>query len=93
MLFSVNRVKLFGPQYKEIDNELKTENPDGNDAMMTLFKQIYEKGDEQTKAAMKKSFSTSGGTVLSTNWDEVKAKDYEGRDRPEPPKGQEWSKN
>jgi len=36
---------------------------------------------------MMKSFQTSGGTVLSTNWDEVKGKDYEGKDKPEPPKG------
>jgi len=26
---------------------------------------------------MIKSFQTSGGTVLSTNWDEVKKEDYE----------------
>jgi len=41
---------------------------------------------------MMKSFATSGGTVLSTNWDEVASKDYEGKDRPDPPKGQEWKK-
>jgi len=29
---------------------------------------------------MAKSFATSGGTVLSTNWNEVKEKDYEGKD-------------
>ena len=57
-----------------------------------IFKQIYDRGDEKTKIAMKKSFQTSGGTVLSTNWDEVKEKDYEGKDRPEAPKGQEWVK-
>ena len=40
---------------------------------------------------MIKSFQTSGGTVLSTNWNEVKDKDYEGKDRPEAPQGQEWA--
>jgi len=30
--------------------------------------------------------------VLSTNWDEVKGKDYKGKDRPEAPKGQEYRK-
>jgi len=41
---------------------------------------------------MIKSFQTSGGTVLSTNWGEVKDKDYETKDRPDAPKGQEWRK-
>ena len=27
-----------------------------------------------------------------SNWDDVKDKDYEGKDRPEAPKGQEWAK-
>ena len=76
---------------KELDKEMK-DNPESNEAMMNLFKQIYDRGDEKTKIAMKKSFQTSGGTVLSTNWDEVKEKDYEGKDRPEAPKGQEWVK-
>lgn len=33
--------------------------------------------DEETKRAMMKSYQTSGGTVLSTNWKEVATKDYE----------------
>lgn len=28
----------------------------------------------------------------STNWNEVQEKDYEGKDRPDAPKGQEWAK-
>lgn len=39
---------------------------------------------------MVKSFQTSGGTVLSTNWGEVKDKDYE--KTVEAPKGQEVRK-
>ena len=34
---------------------------------------------------MIKSYQTSGGTVLSTNWGEVNDKDYEGKDRPDAP--------
>ena len=37
---------------------------------------------------MNKSFQTSGGTVLSTNWKEVGEKDYE-KER-QAPKGVEW---
>ena len=40
---------------------------------------------------MIKSMQTSGGTVLSTNWNEVKDKDYEGKDRVTAD-GMEWKK-
>lgn len=59
---------------------------------MNFFKQIFSQGDEEKRKAMMKSFQTSGGTVLSTDWNDVSKKDYEGRDRPSPPKGQEWKK-
>lgn len=76
---------------KQISKELDQEDVKGNDAMMKLFKQIYENGNEETRRAMIKSFQTSGGTVLSTNWGEVKDKEYEGKDRPSAPDGQEWA--
>jgi hypothetical protein len=31
--------------------------------------------------------------VLSTNWGEVASKDYEGKDRVDPPEGQKWEKS
>lgn len=61
--------------------------------MNSLFKQIYERADENTRRAMIKSYQTSGGTVLSTNWEEVAQKDYEGKDRVDPPEGQMWAKD
>jgi suppressor of G2 allele of SKP1 len=77
---------------KENDEQEKEDaSKDGNEGMWRLFRDIYAKGNEETRRAMIKSFQTSGGTVLSTNWDEVKDKDYEGKDRPEAPKGQEWA--
>jgi suppressor of G2 allele of SKP1 len=57
-----------------------------------MFQMLYKNSDEATKKAMMKSYQTSGGTVLSMNWDEVKGKDYEGSDRPDAPDGQEWRK-
>jgi len=76
---------------KEIKKDMETEKPEGDEALNSLFKQIYERADEDTRRAMIKSYQTSGGTVLSTNWDEVAAKDYEGKDRPDPPEGQKWA--
>ena len=77
---------------KEIDEQEKEDaSKDGNEGMWRLFRDIYAKGNEETRRAMIKSFQTSGGTVLSTNWNEVKDKDYEGKDRPEAPSGQEWA--
>jgi len=75
---------------KEIQKELDKDGPEGDEALNGLFKQIYGNANEETRRAMVKSFQTSGGTVLSTNWDEVHKADYEGKDRPSAPEGQKW---
>jgi SGS domain/CS domain len=73
---------------KNIEAEEKNQKPQGDEAMNKLFQQIYANASDDTKRAMIKSYQTSGGTVLSTNWEEVKQKDYE-KERTAP-KGQEW---
>lgn len=76
----------WGEVNKNITRELNLEKRDDEgDGMNDIFQQIYEGADEETKKAMIKSYQTSNGTVLSTNWDEVKEKDYEGKDYVSPP--------
>uniref|UniRef100_A0A1I8A1Q8 SGS domain-containing protein n=1 Tax=Steinernema glaseri TaxID=37863 RepID=A0A1I8A1Q8_9BILA len=68
---------------KEVDEEEQAEG--GVDQM---FKKIYAQASDDMKKAMVKSFTESGGTVLSTNWSDIKEKKTDIK----PPDGMEHRK-
>lgn len=64
------------------DEEEKLE---GDAALNKVFAGIYKNATDEQRMAMMKSFQESGGTVLSTNWDEVGKAPVQGS----PPQGME----
>lgn len=58
------------------------------DEASAFFKHLFSRGTPDQQRAMMKSYSESGGTVLSTNWEDVAKKTIV----PEPPEGMEAKK-
>lgn len=71
---------------REFEEEEKSNKGEGS--VDELFREIYEKGGEEVRRAMNKSFTESAGTVLSTNWAEVS----KGKTDVKPPDGCEVKK-
>ena len=66
------------------------EGEDDTNGMHGFLQKIFANADPDTRRAMMKSYQTSKGTVLSTNWAEVSKTDYSKDIRP--PEGQEFRK-
>jgi suppressor of G2 allele of SKP1 len=63
-------------------------NVGGDSTLNSFFQKIFGDADDDTKRAMMKSYQESGGTTLSTNWDEVKKAPVTVK----PPAGSEYKK-
>jgi suppressor of G2 allele of SKP1 len=63
-------------------------NVGGDSTLNSFFQKIFADADDDTKKAMMKSYQESGGTTLSTNWDEVRKSKVDVK----PPAGSEWKK-
>lgn len=61
-----------GPKnWEAIGSSVEEEHKDGDAALTNLFQTLYKDADEDTKKAMIKSYTESGGTSLSTDWKSV----------------------
>jgi len=78
--------------WDKIVPEVEEEKLDGDAALNKVFRDIYAGATDDQRRAMIKSFYESGGTVLSTNWEEVSKGPVKGS----PPEGLEmkrWNDN
>uniref|UniRef100_T1IM34 CS domain-containing protein n=1 Tax=Strigamia maritima TaxID=126957 RepID=T1IM34_STRMM len=67
---------------KVVSEEIGEQDDNGDE----MFERIFAQGSDEMKRAMNKSFVESGGTVLSTNWKDVRKKRVETLT----PDGMEW---
>ena len=75
-----DQTKPLYQKWKQI--HLPQEEEDKNEGIDKFLQGIYANASDEAKRAMNKSFIESGGTVLSTNWEDVGSRKVE----PQPPK-------
>jgi len=76
--------------WEKVASQVEEDKLEGEAALNQVFQNIYKGASDDQRRAMMKSFQESGGTVLSTNWDEV----GKGTVKGSPPQGLEmktWS--
>ncbi|ODN78031.1 hypothetical protein L202_05114 [Cryptococcus amylolentus CBS 6039] len=56
---------------EEEENNASDPNAGGDAALQKFFSQLYGDADDDTRRAMIKSFTESGGTTLSTDWSNI----------------------
>ncbi|TIB96511.1 SGS-domain-containing protein [Wallemia mellicola] len=81
-IYSINKGKDWNKVALDDEEETNDGNPDD------FFKKLFANADDDVRKAMMKSYSESGGTSLSTNWEEVKKAKVETK----PPSGTEAKK-
>ncbi|WVW82606.1 hypothetical protein I302_104617 [Kwoniella bestiolae CBS 10118] len=80
--------KVLEDELEEDQEESKDPNAGGDAALQKFFSQIYGNADPDTRRAMIKSFTESGGTTLSTDWSNI----GKGKTPVSPPDGMEERK-
>lgn len=62
---------IYRKDFDKIVATMEEDKLEGDEALNKVFQDIFANGSDEQKKAMVKSFTESGGTVLSTNWSDV----------------------
>lgn len=68
---AVKPPSIYRKDFDKIVANMEEDKLEGDAALNKVFQDIFSNGSDEQKKAMVKSFTESGGTVLSTNWNDV----------------------